>query len=666
MSQQHEHHSHEEHAHDQHHECNGACGHEHHHHHDSGNWDIYKVVITAIATIALQFIPVEGWLRFVLFFAVYLFIGWGVLKEAIEGILEGDVFDENFLMSIATLGAFALAIYEGSGDYNEAIAVMLFFQIGEIFEHRAVSRSKANITALMDIRPDYANIEKDGKLIKVSPDAVDVGSIIICQPGEKIPLDGVIIEGISTINTSALTGESIPRDVEPGSAVISGCINQNGVLKIKTTKVFDESTVAHILDMVENSANNKSNSETFISRFARVYTPIVCYLALALAVIPPITLFIYSAVKGNPIDFTFTLFDKWIYRALTFLVISCPCALVISVPLSFFAGIGGASRQGILVKGSNYLEMLSRLKTIAFDKTGTLTQGVFKVLNINKAADSIMSDEQILYYAAHVESASSHPISKSIQEAYNKDIIRKNVTALKEISGNGIIGKVEGLNVAVGNARLMDQLNINIETIGTKVGTLVHVAIDDKYAATIVLGDEIKKESKDAINNLHAVGIDNIVMLTGDMKEVADDIAKELNIDEQHSELLPGQKVEELKKLGKNVAFVGDGINDAPVLMSADIGIAMGAMGSDAAIEAADIVLMDDNPNKIYQAINISRGTMRIVWQNIIFAIAIKVICLLLSALGIANMWWAIFADVGVMIICVLNATRALRAKNTP
>lgn len=663
MSHHHEHHSHHEHEHHQHHECAGACGHEHHHHHESGKWDIYKVVITAIATIALQFIPVEGWIRFVLFFAVYLFIGWEVLKEAVEGIMEGEVFDENFLMAIATLGAFALAIYKGTGDYNEAIAVMLFFQIGEIFEHRAVSRSKANITALMDIRPDYANIEKEGKLIKVSPETIDVGSIIICQPGEKIPLDGVVVEGVSTINTSALTGESLPRDVEPGSTVISGCINQNGIIKIKTTKVFGESTVAHILEMVENSANNKSQSETFISRFAKVYTPIVCYLALALAVIPPITLFIYSAVKGSPVDFTFTLFDKWIYRALTFLVISCPCALVISVPLSFFAGIGGASRQGILVKGSNYLEMLSKLKTIAFDKTGTLTQGVFKVLNINKSEDCDMSDEQILDYAAHAESASSHPISKSIQEAYGKDIDRSRIADLKEISGKGITATIDSHEIAIGNSRLMHQFNIDTHSLINTVGTLVYIAIDGRYTATIVLGDEIKQESKKAIKNLYKTGVDNIVMLTGDIRNVADKIAEELHIDDVRSELLPVQKVEEIGKLGRETAFVGDGINDAPVLMRADIGIAMGAMGSDAAIEAADIVLMDDNPDKVYQAINISRSTMRIVWQNIIFAIAIKVICLLLSALGVANMWWAIFADVGVMVICVLNAIRALRIR---
>lgn len=663
MSHHHEHHSHHEHEHHHHHECAGACEHEHHHHHESGKWDIYKVVITAIATIALQFIPVEGWIRFVLFFAVYLFIGWEVLKEAVEGIMEGEVFDENFLMAIATLGAFALAIYKGTGDYNEAIAVMLFFQIGEIFEHRAVSRSKANITALMDIRPDYANIEKEGKLIKVSPETIDVGSIIICQPGEKIPLDGVVVEGVSTINTSALTGESLPRDVEPGSTVISGCINQNGIIKIKTTKVFGESTVAHILEMVENSANNKSQSETFISRFAKVYTPIVCYLALALAVIPPITLFIYSAVKGSPVDFTFTLFDKWIYRALTFLVISCPCALVISVPLSFFAGIGGASRQGILVKGSNYLEMLSKLKTIAFDKTGTLTQGVFKVLNINKSEDCDMSDEQILDYAAHAESVSSHPISKSIQEAYGKDIDRSRIADLKEISGKGITATIDSHEIAIGNSRLMHQFNIDTHSLINTVGTLVYIAIDGRYTATIVLGDEIKQESKKAIKNLYKTGVDNIVMLTGDIRNVADKIAEELHIDDVRSELLPVQKVEEIGKLGRGTAFVGDGINDAPVLMRADIGIAMGAMGSDAAIEAADIVLMDDNPDKVYQAINISRSTMRIVWQNIIFAIAIKVICLLLSALGVANMWWAIFADVGVMVICVLNAIRALRIR---
>ena len=616
-----------------------------------------RIIIAAVMLIALHFIPVTGLLRLALYLVVYIIIGYDILRKAGKGILNRRVFDENFLMAVATVGAFALAIYERSGDYNEAIAVMLFYQIGELFQSYAVGKSRKNISALMDIRPDYANIERDGKLEKVDPDEVAVGSIIVVQPGEKVPIDGVIVEGSSSLNTSALTGESLPRDAKPGDDIISGCINMTGVLKVKTTKEFGESTVSKILELVENSSSRKSRSEAFISKFARVYTPAVCYSALALAVLPPVV----CLITGLDAQW-----EQWIYRALSFLVVSCPCALVISIPLSFFAGIGGASKEGVLIKGSNYLETLSQVKTVVFDKTGTLTQGVFEVSAVHHTP---IEQGKLLEYAALAECASSHPISKSLQRAYGKEIDRSRVTDIEEISGHGVIAKVDGVQVAAGNDKLMEQLNIPYQNCRS-IGTIIHMALDGKYAGHIVISDIVKPHSKQAIANLKRAGVEKTVMLTGDMKKVADSVAAELGVDEVYSELLPAGKVEKVEGLlaansgSAKLAFVGDGINDAPVLSRADIGIAMGAMGSDAAIEAADVVLMDDDPLQIAKAIKISRKCIRIVYENIGFALVVKFGCLLLVALGMANMWAAIFADVGVMIIAVLNAIRALRVHN--
>ena len=613
-----------------------------------------RIIICAVMLVALQFLPITGIPRFILYLAAYLVIGYDILKKAGKGILNGRVFDENFLMAIATIGAFALAIYEKSGDYNEAIAVMLFYQIGELFQSYAVGKSRKNISALMDIRPDYANIEVDGKLEKVDPDEVSVGSIIVVQPGEKVPLDGVIIDGASTLNTSALTGESLPRDAKTGDEIISGCINMTGVLKIRTTKEFGESTVSKILELVENSSSRKSRSEDFIAKFARIYTPAVCYSALALAVLPPVVRLVMGLTSE---------WEQWLYRALTFLVTSCPCALVVSIPLSFFAGIGGASKEGVLIKGSNYLETLSQVKTVVFDKTGTLTKGVFEVSAVHH---SPLEQEKLLEYAALAECASSHPISKSLQKAYGKEIDRSRVTDIEEISGRGILAKVDGIPVAAGNHKLMEQLGIDFIDCHSP-GTIIHMAVDGKYAGHIVISDVVKPNSKKAIEQLHRAGVTKTVMLTGDAKKVADSVAKELGVDEVYSDLLPADKVEKVEALlskqsGKaKLAFVGDGINDAPVLSRADIGIAMGAMGSDAAIEAADIVLMDDEPLQIAKAIKISRKCIGIVYQNIVFALMVKFACLALVALGAANMWAAIFADVGVMVLAVLNAIRALR-----
>ena len=613
-----------------------------------------RIIICAVMLIALQFLPITGIPRFILYLAAYLVIGYDILKKAGKGILNGRVFDENFLMAIATIGAFALAIYEKSGDYNEAIAVMLFYQIGELFQSYAVGKSRRNISALMDIRPDYANIEVDGKLEKVDPDEVSVGSIIVVQPGEKVPLDGVIIDGTSTLNTSALTGESLPRDAKTGDEIISGCINMTGVLKVRTTKEFGESTVSKILELVENSSSRKSRSEDFIAKFARIYTPAVCYSALALAVLPPVVRLVMGLTSE---------WEQWLYRALTFLVTSCPCALVVSIPLSFFAGIGGASKEGVLIKGSNYLETLSRVKTVVFDKTGTLTKGVFEVSAVHH---SPLEQEKLLEYAALAECASSHPISKSLQKAYGKEIDRSRVTDIEEVGGRGILAKVDGVSVAAGNHKLMEQLGIDFIDCHS-VGTIIHMAVDGKYAGHIVISDVVKPNSKKAIEQLHRAGVTKTVMLTGDAKKVADSVAKELGVDEVYSDLLPAGKVEKVEALlsrqsGKaKLAFVGDGINDAPVLSRADIGIAMGAMGSDAAIEAADIVLMDDEPLQIAKAIKISRKCIGIVYQNIVFALMVKFACLALVALGAANMWAAIFADVGVMVLAVLNAIRALR-----
>ena len=615
---------------------------------------LMRIIICAVMLVALQFLPITGIPRFALYLAAYLVIGYDILKKAGKGILNGRVFDENFLMAIATIGAFALAIYEKSGDYNEAIAVMLFYQIGELFQSYAVGKSRRNISALMDIRPDYANIEVDGKLEKVDPDEVSVGSVIVVQPGEKVPLDGVIIDGASTLNTSALTGESLPRDAKTGDEIISGCINMTGVLKIRTTKEFGESTVSKILELVENSSSRKSRSEDFIAKFARIYTPAVCYSALALAVLPPVVRLVMGLTSE---------WEQWMYRALTFLVTSCPCALVVSIPLSFFAGIGGASKEGVLIKGSNYLETLSRVKTVVFDKTGTLTKGVFEVSAVHH---SPMEQEKLLEYAALAECASSHPISKSLQKAYGKEIDRSRVTDIEEVSGRGILAKVDGVSVAAGNHKLMEQLGIDFIDCHS-VGTIIHMAVDGKYAGHIVISDVVKPNSKKAIEQLHRAGVTKTVMLTGDAKKVADSVAKELGVDEVYSDLLPADKVEKVEALlsqqsGKaKLAFVGDGINDAPVLSRADIGIAMGAMGSDAAIEAADIVLMDDEPLQIAKAIKISRKCIGIVYQNIVFALMVKFACLALVALGAANMWAAIFADVGVMVLAVLNAIRALR-----
>lgn len=612
---------------------------------------LIRIIIAAVLIVVFSLLPAEGYLRFVLFMIPYLVIGYDILKKAFKGILNKQVFDENFLMAVATVGAILL------GDYSEGVAVMLFYQIGELFQSYAVGKSRRNISELMDIRPDYANIEKDGTLEQIDPDEVEIGTIIVVQPGEKVPIDGVITEGTSTLNTSALTGESLPRDAKAGDEVISGCINMTGLLKIRTTKEFGESTVSKILELVENSSSRKSRSENFISKFAKYYTPAVCYGALALAFIPPIVLLI----MGKP-----AMWGDWIYRALTFLVISCPCALVISIPLSFFAGIGGASNQGILVKGSNYLETLAQTKYVVFDKTGTMTQGVFEVSGIHH---NEMPDEKLLEYAALAECSSSHPISKSLQKAYGKPIDRNRVTDIEEISGNGVIAKVDGISVAAGNTKLMNRLGIAYQDCH-HVGTVVHMAIDGKYAGHILISDIIKPHAKEAIAELKKAGISKTVMLTGDSKRVADQVAGELGIQEVYSELLPADKVSRVEELlnqkseKAKLAFVGDGINDAPVLSRADIGIAMGALGSDAAIEAADIVLMDDDPLKISKAIKIARKCIRIVYENIYFAIGIKILCLILGALGIANMWVAIFADVGVMILAVLNAIRTLFVKN--
>ena len=611
-----------------------------------------RIIISTALIIILSLLPVDGYVQFALFMIPYLVIGYDILKKAWKGILNRQAFDENFLMAVATIGAIALK------DYKEGVAVMLFYQIGELFQSYAVGKSRKNISELMDIRPDYANVEKDGTLCQVDPDEVEVGTVIVVQPGEKVPIDGVVVEGQSTLNTSALTGESLPREVGCDDEIISGCINLNGVLKIRTTKEFGESTVSKILDLVENSSSKKSRSENFISKFAKYYTPAVCYSALALVIIPPI---VRMAVMGLSPEW-----GDWIYRALTFLVISCPCALVISIPLSFFAGIGGASNQGILVKGSNYLETLSQTKYVVFDKTGTMTKGVFEVAGIHH---SDMSDDKLLEYAALAECASSHPISKSLKKAYGKAIDRSRVTDIQEISGNGVIAKVDGISVAAGNTKLMDHLGIKYIDCH-HVGTIVHMAVDGKYEGHILIADIIKPHAKEAIQALKKAGVRKTVMLTGDTKKVADQVAAELAIDEVYSELLPADKVTKVEELlstkgeKEKLAFVGDGINDAPVLSRADIGIAMGALGSDAAIEAADVVLMDDDPLKISKAIRISRKCLRIVYENIWFALGIKGICLILGALGIANMWMAIFADVGVMVIAVLNATRALFVKN--
>ena len=616
-----------------------------------------RILTAAAMLIALKLIPVTGVLQLALYLVAYLVIGYDILKKAWRGILNRQVFDENFLMAVATVGAFALAIVSRSGDYVEAIAVMLFYQIGELFQSYAVGKSRRNISALMDIRPDYANIERDGQLEKVDPDEVEIGSVIVVQPGEKVPLDGVILSGASSLNTSALTGESLPRDAKAGDEVISGCINMTGVLRIQTTKAFGESTVSKILELVEDSSSHKSKSENFISKFARVYTPAVCYGALALAVLPPVV----RLMLGHPAQW-----GEWVYRALTFLVISCPCALVISIPLSFFAGIGGASKEGVLIKGSNYLETLSQVKTVVFDKTGTLTQGVFEVSGVHH---SEMENEKLLEYAALAECASSHPISKSLQRAYGKAIDRDRVRDIQEISGKGVSAVVDGHAVLAGNDKLMALRGIPF--IGChSVGTIIHIAIDGQYVGHIVISDVVKPHAKEAIERLKHAGVEKTVMLTGDSRRVAEQVAGALGVDEVHSELLPADKVTQVETLlagkgGKDkLAFVGDGINDAPVLSRADIGIAMGAMGSDAAIEAADVVLMDDDPLKIAKAIRISRKCIGIVYQNIVFALAVKFACLALGALGLANMWAAIFADVGVMVLAVLNAIRALRVHN--
>ena len=616
--------------------------------------NLIRIIIAAVLLIFLKLVSLPAWLSVVLYLAAYIVIGYDILRKAFKGILNKQVFDENFLMAVATVGAIALAVYERSADLSEAVAVMLFYQIGELFQSYAVGKSRRNISALMDIRPDYANIEKDGQLERVDPDEVEIGSVIVVQPGEKVPIDGTVIEGTSSLNTSALTGESLPRDVAVGDEIISGCINMTGVLKIRTSKAFGESTVSKILELVESSGARKSRAESFISRFARVYTPVVCYSALALAVLPPVIRLIMG-MGGE--------WSTWIYRALTFLVISCPCALVISIPLSFFAGIGGASHEGILIKGSNYLETMSQVKTMVFDKTGTLTQGVFEVSGIHHSA---IEDEKLIEYAALAECASSHPISQSLRRAYGKEIDRERVTDIQEVSGKGVIAKVDGVSIAAGNDKLMAQLGI--EAIPCRsVGTVIHIAIDGKYSGHILISDVEKPDAKDAIAALKRAGVTKTVMLTGDADRVAQYTAKNLGVDEVCSELLPGDKVDKVEMLlsklegrGK-LAFVGDGINDAPVLSRADIGIAMGAMGSDAAIEAADIVLMDDDPMKIAKGIKISRKCIRIVHENIVFALVIKFACLLLGALGIANMWAAIFADVGVMVLAVLNAIRALR-----
>ncbi len=617
---------------------------------------LYRILVSAALLLLANVLPLPVWAKTILFAAAYFTVGWDILHKAAMGIKNGRVFDENFLMAVATLGAIALAVADGNGDFNEAVAVMLFYQIGELFQSIAVGKSRRSIAALMDIRPDYANIEVDGKLEQVDPDEVAVGSIIVVQPGERVPIDGIVLEGTSSLNTAALTGESAPRDVAPGDEVISGCINLNGVLRIKTEKEFGESTVSKILELVENSSSNKSRSENFISKFARVYTPAVCCSALALALLPPLV----RLVMGMPADF-----GTWAYRALTFLVISCPCALVISIPLSFFAGIGGASREGILIKGSNYLETLSQVKTVVFDKTGTITKGVFEVSGVHH---STRSEEEVIEYAAHAECASSHPISQSLRRHYGREPDRSRVHDIEEISGHGVIATVDGVKVAAGNDKLMEKLGVEYIPCRS-AGTVIHVALDGDYAGHILISDLEKEDIVDALKALREVGVTRTVMLTGDTESAAKQVAERVGIDEYHSELLPGDKVEKVEALleelrdGKGkLAFVGDGINDAPVLSRADIGIAMGALGSDAAIEAADVVLMDDDPMKIARAIKISRKCLRIVYENISFALLVKFACLLLGALGLAGMWAAIFADVGVMVLAVLNAMRALKA----
>jgi len=619
---------------------------------------LQRICISAALLILVNLIPLPIWAKCIVCAAAYLAVGWDILLKAAKGIKNRQVFDENFLMAVATIGAIALAIADGSGDFNEAVAVMLFYQIGELFQSIAVGKSRKNIAALMDIRPDYANIEADGKLEQVDPEEVAVGSVIVVQPGERIPLDGVVVEGSSSVNTAALTGESVPRDVAVGGEVISGCINMSGVLRVKTTKEFGESTVSKILELVENSSSHKSRSENFISKFARVYTPAVCYSALALALLPPLV----RLLMGQPAEF-----GTWAYRALTFLVISCPCALVISIPLSFFAGIGGASREGILIKGSNYLETLSQVKTVVFDKTGTITKGVFEVSGVHHCEGR---EDQVIEYAAHAGSASSHPISQSLRRHYGKEPDRSRVSDIEEISGHGVTAKVDGTAVAAGNDKLMERLGVEYIPCRS-AGTVIHVALDGKYAGHILISDVEKEDICEALKALREAGVERTVMLTGDAESAAKQVAERVGIDEYHSELLPGDKVEKVEALleelrgGKGkLAFVGDGINDAPVLSRADIGIAMGAMGSDAAIEAADVVLMDDDPMKIAKAIRISRKCISIVYQNIVFALAVKFACLLLGALGLAGMWAAIFADVGVMVLAVLNAMRALRTKD--
>ena len=613
---------------------------------------LWRIIVTAVIILAIKLFSIGGIAGTLLYLAAYLIIGYDILRKAGKGIVRGQVFDENFLMAVATVGAIGLAFYEKSGDFLEAVAVMLFYQIGELFQSYAVGKSRRNITALMDIRPDYANIEQDGQLTQVDPDEVPVGSVIVVQPGEKVPLDGVVLEGSSTLNTAALTGESLPRDVSGGDEIVSGCINMTGVLKIRTTKAFGESTVSKILELVENSSSHKSKSENFISKFARVYTPAVCAAALALAVLPPVVRLL-AGLDGD--------WGTWLYRALSFLVVSCPCALVISIPLSFFAGLGGASHEGVLIKGSNYLETLSKTKVVVFDKTGTLTQGVFDVTGVHHNS---LPREKVLEYAALAECASSHPISRSLQRAYGGHIDRDRVTDIQEYSGNGVVAKVDGVTVAVGNDKLMDKLGIAWHDCHS-VGTIIHLALDGQYAGHIVISDVEKPHARDAIAALKRIGVEKTVMLTGDRAKVADHVAQRLGVDEVHSELLPADKVAQVEQLlsqsGGKLAFVGDGINDAPVLSRADIGIAMGAMGSDAAIEAADVVLMDDDPLKIAKAIRISRKCIRIVYENIAFALIVKALCLLLVAVGVANMWAAIFGDVGVMVIAVLNAIRALR-----
>ena len=613
---------------------------------------LWRIIATAVIILVIKLFSIGGIAGTLLYLAAYGIIGYDILRKAGKGIVRGQVFDENFLMAVATVGAIGLAFYEKSGDFLEAVAVMLFYQIGELFQSYAVGKSRRSITALMDIRPDYANIEQDGQLTQVDPDDVPVGATIVVQPGEKVPLDGVVLEGTSTLNTAALTGESLPRDVTGGDEIVSGCINMTGVLKIRTTRAFGESTVSKILELVENSSSHKSKSENFISKFARVYTPAVCGAALALAVLPPV-LRLLTGLDGD--------WGTWLYRALSFLVVSCPCALVISIPLSFFAGLGGASHEGILIKGSNYLETLSKTKTVVFDKTGTLTQGVFDVTGVHH---NQLPREKVLEYAALAECASSHPISKSLQRAHGGPIDRQRVTDIQEFSGNGVVAKVDGVTVAVGNDKLMEKLGIAWHDCHS-VGTIIHLALDGQYAGHIVISDVEKPHARDAIAALKRIGVEKTVMLTGDRAKVADHVAQSLGVDEVHSELLPADKVAQVERLlgqsGGKLAFVGDGINDAPVLSRADIGIAMGAMGSDAAIEAADVVLMDDDPLKIAKAIRISRKCIRIVYENIAFALIVKALCLLLVAVGAANMWAAIFGDVGVMVIAVLNAIRALR-----